>query len=81
MGSLIIRNLDDCVKARLRVQAAQHGRSMEEGARTILSAALPETTPETESLADAIRRRFAPLGGMELDLPPREKMPEPPSFD
>ena len=41
MGSLTIRNLDDSVKARLRVQAAQHGRSMEEEARTILSAALP----------------------------------------
>jgi len=54
---------------------------MEEEARTILSAALPETPPPTEGLGTAIRRRFAPFGGMELDLPPREKMPEPPSFD
>lgn len=81
MGTLTIRNLDDSVKARLRVQAAQHGRSMEEEARTILAKALPETPPKTEGLGTAIRRRFAPLGGVELELPPREKMPEPPSFD
>lgn len=81
MANLTIRNLDDSVKLRLRVQAAQHGRSMEEEARTILSAALPETPRRTEGLGTAIRRRFAPLGGMELELPPREKMPEPPSFD
>jgi plasmid stability protein len=81
MGNLTIRNLDDSVKARLRVQAAQHGRSMEEEARTILSAALPETTPETEGLGQAIRRLFEPLGGMELELPPREKMRDPPNFD
>jgi plasmid stability protein len=81
MANLTIRNLDDSVKLRLRVQAAQHGRSMEEEARTILSAALPERPSRTEGLGTAIRRRFAPLGGMELDLPPREKMPGPPSFD
>ncbi len=81
MGDFTIRNLDDSVKARLLVQAVQHGRSMEEEARTILSAALPETPPRAEGLGTAIRRRFAPLGGMELELPPREKMPEPPSFD
>lgn len=40
MATMTIRNLDDDVKARLRVRAAQHGRSMEEEARSILSAAL-----------------------------------------
>lgn len=81
MANLTIRHLDESVKAKLRVRAAQHGRSMEEEARTILRDSVCETPPQTESLADAIRRRFAPLGGMELELPPREKMPEPPSFD
>ena len=36
MASLTIRNLDDAIKQRLRVQAAHHGRSMEEEAREIL---------------------------------------------
>jgi len=37
---LAIRNLDEDVKARLRIRAAQHGRSMEEEARSILRGAL-----------------------------------------
>ena len=53
---------------------------MEEEARTILRAALAETPPQTEGLGQAIRRLFAPLGGMELELPPREKMRDPPTF-
>jgi len=36
MASITIRNLDDDVKHRLRVRAAEHGRSMEEEARDIL---------------------------------------------
>ena len=35
-GSITIRNLDDALKSRLRVQAAVHGRSMEDEARDIL---------------------------------------------
>jgi hypothetical protein len=33
------------------------------------------------NLVEAIRRRFAPLGGVELELPPRELAAEPPTFD
>ena len=36
MASLTIRKLDDGLKKRLRLRAAQHGRSMEDEARTIL---------------------------------------------
>jgi plasmid stability protein len=81
MASLTIRDLDNFVKAKLRVRAAQHGRSMEEEARTILRAALAEEAAPTENLYEAIRRLFEPLGGMELALPPREPMREPPTFD
>ena len=79
MASITIRNLDDDIKQRLRVQAAEHDRSMEEEARTILRAALTEPASPT-NLACAIRARFAPLGGVELDIPPRESMHEPPRF-
>jgi plasmid stability protein len=36
MASITIRNLEDAVKQRLRVRAAEHGHSMEEEARNIL---------------------------------------------
>ena len=71
MASMTIRNLDEDIKQRLRVQAAEHGRSMEEEAQAILRTALTEAASPT-NLAQAIRARFAPLGGVELDIPPRE---------
>ena len=71
MASMTIHNLDEDIKQRLRVQAAEHGRSMEEEAQAILRAALTEAASPT-NLAQAIRARFAPLGGVELDIPPRE---------
>ena len=37
MASITIRDIDERFKARLRVQAAHHGRSMEEEARDILA--------------------------------------------
>lgn len=78
MASLTIRNLDDETKARLRVRAAHRNRSMEEEARHILRAALAEDPVTPGHLADAIRRRFRPLGGLELRLPARDPMREPP---
>ena len=80
MASITIRNLDDDVKARLRIRAAGNGRSMEEEARLILRAAVGPKT-RTANLASAIRARFAPLGGVELELPAREPAREPPRFE
>src|SRR5690242_8010342 len=82
MGSLTIRNLDDALKASLRLQAARHGRSMEEEARMILRSALaanPAAEPG-ESLAEVVRGLFAPLGGVDLELPPRDTVREPPDL-
>ncbi len=73
---MTIRSLDDDVDARLRVRAAQQGRSMEEEARTILRAALG-ADPQANSgaaLVQAIRARVKRFGGIELELPPREPM-------
>ena len=79
MASIAIRNLDDDVKTRLRKRATGHGRSMEEEARVILREAV-ERKEEPVNLASAIRARFAPLGGVELELPPREPMRAPSRF-
>jgi plasmid stability protein len=82
MATLTIRNVDAAVKDRLRMRAARHGRSMEAEARTILSEAVAGDRDQPEpNLAEAIRRRFAPLGGVDLELPPEEFVDEPPSFD
>lgn len=82
MATMTIRNLDDDVKARLRVRAARHGRSMEEEARNILRTAL-DTDPEVNTgaaLVKAIRARVERFGGIDLELPAREPMREPPDF-
>jgi plasmid stability protein len=78
MANITIRNLDDRTKDRLRLRAAHHKRSMEEEARIILRAALEEEPKAARNLADAIAARFRPLGGVELALPPREPIREPP---
>ncbi len=82
MATLTIRNLREEVKTRLRLRAAGNGRSMEEEARRILGDAVgtPSVPDPEENLVDAIRRRFAPLGGVDLDLPPREMGRDPPDF-
>lgn len=81
MASITIRNLDDTLKSRLRVQAAVHGRSMEDEARDILRSVLNREPAGQRNLAASIRGRFAPLGGVELPAVPREPMRAPPSFD
>ena len=80
MASVTIRNLDDGLKRRLRIRAAEHGRSMEEEVREILRQAIGKPAAP-ENLGEVIHRRFAGLGGVDLDLPSREPMPEPPRFD
>jgi plasmid stability protein len=79
MASITIRNLDDGLKRRLRIRAAEHGRFMEEVAREILRHVIGEPAAP-ENLCEAIHRRFAALGGVDLKLPLREPMPEPPRF-
>ncbi|WHZ19249.1 MAG: VapB protein (antitoxin to VapC) [Rhodanobacteraceae bacterium] len=78
MATMTIRNLDDAVKQRLRVRAAQHGRSMEDEARDILRSSLSTESARATSLVDAIRARIEPLGGIDLEIPPREPVRKPP---
>jgi len=80
VASITIRNLDDGLKKRLRVRAAERGHSMEEEVRDILRQAVGGPVAPV-NLGEVIHRRFTALGGVDLDLPPRESMPEPPRFD
>jgi len=77
MASITIRNLEETTKRKLKVRAAMHGRSMEQEAREILKSALKTAPGKELNLAEAIRRRFAPLGGVELEPFPREPIRDP----
>ena len=80
MASITIRNLDDGLERRLRQRAASRNRSLEEEVRDILRTVLSQDLVAGDNLADAIRKRIEPLGGVELPLPPREPMEEPPGL-
>ena len=80
VASITIRNLDETVKRKLRLRAAQRNRSMEDEARDILRTALAQEPTQHGNLADAIRRRIEPLGGVDLPLPARGPMRDPPDF-
>jgi antitoxin FitA len=80
MASITIRKLDESVKAKLRIRAAEHGRSMEEEARVVLTEAVSSAEPE--SVAQSIRRHLAEAGlkGIELPAYSRTAMREPVDF-
>ncbi|MFD1191711.1 MULTISPECIES: FitA-like ribbon-helix-helix domain-containing protein [Phenylobacterium] len=78
MATLTIRNLDDEVKARLRVRAATHGRSMEEEVRAILKRAVNGVTgPDLWAMS---RQLFSGEDGVELEHPRRDQDRAPPQF-
>jgi plasmid stability protein len=79
MATLVIRDLDDAIKARLRVRAAHHGRSMEAEARAILRAALTERAAQ-RGLGSRIQQRFADLDEVAITLPPRTEEPRAAEF-
>lgn len=80
MASITIRNLDDEVKRRLRVRAAEHGRSMEEEAREILRhvVGLPSAP---KNLGKTIHERFAAAGEADVTVLPRGPMRASPDFE
>lgn len=75
MASLTVRNLDELVKAGLRIRAAENGRSMEAEAREILRSSLGVEGGGGGGLGTRIHRRFAGLGGDQLELPSRGEAP------
>ena len=80
MASITVRNLDDEVKRKLRIRAAEHGCSMEAEAREILTQAVDDSAAPQEGLGTRIHERFKAIGGVDLELPERVPMPEPPQY-
>src|SRR5690348_2132696 len=63
MAALNIRNLDETVKRRLQLRAAQHGRSMEAEVREIITEAVREPA-DSVGLFTTLLDRFGELGGL-----------------
>jgi plasmid stability protein len=84
MATIVIRKLDESVKRKLQIRAARNGRSMEAEAREILSDLVINTSRPARrgGLGNALRKRFAPFGGVDLPIPPRTFSTRPiPKFD
>ena len=64
MAQIVVRNIEDSVKTRLKHRAARNGRSMEEEVRTILRDAVKrgERPGTTGGLGTAIANEFAGIG-------------------
>ena len=82
VATLTLRNLDDDLKASLRVQAARHGQSMEEEVRCILRQTLSRPTPST-GLGQRLSKRFLAVARdeSETSIPPRSLPRTPPDWD
>jgi antitoxin FitA len=72
--AMSIRGIPSDVYEDLRVRAAKHGHSIEAEVRDILAAAASqEDETEPWQIATRIQQRFAAIGGLDLDLPPRDQ--------
>jgi len=81
VAQLVVRDLEDEVKTRLRRRAARRGRSMEEEVRDILRDAVKEEESSAGGLGTGISSRFR-RAGLKVDLPElRGHKIKPPSFD
>jgi antitoxin FitA len=88
MATLLIRNLDDAVRDKLRVCAAEHGRSMEAEARAILAAKVAPADNDDASepgsgaeLWDRLSAVFSDLGGVDFPEFPDEPYKPRPVWD
>jgi len=68
MAQLVVRNLEDDVKAKLQQRARRHGRSTEEEVRDILRAAVLRDEGPQRGLGTRIAERFKGIG-LKEDIP------------
>jgi antitoxin FitA len=68
MAQLLVRHLDDDVKAKLQIRARRHGHSTEEEVREILRNAVRDEGGAQAPLGSRLAARFAGLG-LTQDIP------------
>ena len=83
MAQLVVRNLEDDVKAKLQKRARTHGRSTEEEVRDILRDAVKDDGEVQFGLGTQIAKRFAKVGLRKgEDIPEQRGFPaRPAEFD
>ena len=81
MASITVRNLDDDLKHRLRIRAAENGRSMEQEVRDILKTVLEDGAAQGRNLGTELHELFKPFGGVELEIPQRGPMRDLPALE
>ncbi len=77
MASITIRKLPENTKRRLRMRAAHNGRSMEQEVREMIEQGLAQPDPKPVNIGEAIHRRFAALGGVDLKIAHRGPIRDP----
>ncbi len=80
MAMLTIRNIDESLKTKLKIMAAQQGVSMEEQTRRILRDAVLIKSKNKKGLGTRIHERFIEVGGVDLELPVRSPARQAPDF-
>ena len=68
MAQVVVRNLDETVKKRLKRRAARRGHSMEAEIRDILCEAVADKRTPKEGLGTFIARQFAGKG-FDFEIP------------
>ena len=68
MAQLVVRNLEDDVKAKLQQRARRHGHSAEEEVRDILRAAVLRDEGAQPGLGTRIAERFKGIGFREGEI-------------
>ena len=74
MASISVRKLDEKVYNQLRIRAAEHGVSMEEEARQIIS----KFVSVPERISDVFKKHFGQTHGIDLNIPNQRDTPHNP---
>jgi len=74
VAQLVVRNLEDDVKAKLQRRARLHGRSTEEEVRDILRDAVKDEGAAQPGLGTQIAELFAGIG-LDEDIPEQRGQP------
>jgi antitoxin FitA len=72
MAQLVVRNIENAVKEKLRRRAKRHGRSMEEEVREILRDATKDEGRPRKGLGTEIVELFQSIGGLKPEEEIRE---------
>ncbi len=80
MADILVRNVEDAVKRKLKRRAASHGRSMAEEVRDILRDAVKDETRPRKGLGTEIAELFKDIE-LEEPIPNLKIYPRVPKFD